>query len=158
MVMRGSNDANPKLPGHKWYSVSPDEGLTWTPPKPWRYSDGNPFFSPSSISQLLTHSNGKYYWIGNLCTENPRGNSPRYPLVIGEVDPRSLLLVKDSIVVVDTRQADDRPSVSLSNFTVHEDRATQELILHMTRQFKEEDGTLSGNAYLYRLEPKGRGL
>ena len=59
VVMRGSNDRNPSLPGYKWVSYSSDGGFRWTKPKPWTYQNGDPFFSPSACSQLLRHSNGK---------------------------------------------------------------------------------------------------
>ena len=157
MVMRGSNggsqDPDYQIPGYKWYSVSADEGFTWTDPQPWRYSDGSTLYSPSSISQLVPHSSGKYYWFGNVCSENPRGNLPRYPLVAAEVDPRGLVLVRDSLFVVDDRQPEDPPALYLSNFYVYEDRATGELVLHMTRMFQESDGTPGGDAYVYRIEP-----
>ncbi|MBU0608278.1 MAG: glycoside hydrolase, partial [Armatimonadetes bacterium] len=97
-VMRGSNggskDPDCKLPGHRWWCVSQDGGHHWTKPAPWTYEDGAPFHSPSSMSQLLKHSSGRIFWIGNLCAENPRGNNPRHPLVIGQVDPQSLRLIR----------------------------------------------------------------
>lgn len=100
MVLRGSNDRKPNLPGYRWYAVSSDHGRSWSPPKPWTYDNGESFYSPSSCSQLLRHSSGRICWIGNICLSNPRGNSPRYPLVVGEVDPESLLLRKKSLLVI----------------------------------------------------------
>ena len=65
MVMRGGNggskDEKYALDCFKWYSYSEDGGYTWTPPKPWMCDDNTVFYSPSSCSQLLEHSNGKYY-------------------------------------------------------------------------------------------------
>ena len=80
MVMRGSNNVEAKSSRLKWYSVSADGGLHWSRPKPWTYTDGSNFFSPSSCSQLLRHSNGHCYWLGNISPNNPAGNNPRYPL------------------------------------------------------------------------------
>ena len=74
MVLRGSNDAKPQLPGHKWFTTSADEGKTWEPVTRWTCTDGSPFFSPSSMSQLVRHSSGRYFWIGNITPENPCGN------------------------------------------------------------------------------------
>src|SRR5205085_2742639 len=82
MVLRGSNDKNPSLPGYKWVSYSSDGGFRWTEPKPWTYRTGVPFFSPSACSQLLQHSNGKLYWLGHINKTNPRGNRPRYPVYV----------------------------------------------------------------------------
>lgn len=83
LIMRGSNDRYPDRPGYRWVSFSDDGGWTWTGPQPWTYTDGSPFFSPSSCSQLLSHSSGRLFWLGNLPPGNPRGNRPRYPFVIG---------------------------------------------------------------------------
>lgn len=151
MVIRGSNDVRPELPGYRWVSVSEDGGFHWTPPRPWTFTNGGGFFSPSSCSQLLRHSSGKYYWLGNLTAENPRGNLPRYPLVIGEVDPSSLLLVEESVFVVDDKGPGDDPSLTLSNFMAHEDRVTGEILVHMSRFTV---AGWSGDAYLYRLAPR----
>ena len=101
MVMRGSNGGSndPKhiLDSYKWYSYSKDGGYSWSPPKPWMCDDNTIFYSPSSCSQLIEHSNGKYYWIGNVSNRNAEGNLPRWPLVIGEVNPDDYMLIKDSV-------------------------------------------------------------
>lgn len=153
MVMRGSNggtlDPDFKIPGYRWYSISDDGGATWTEPKPWRYSDGSMFFSPSSMSQLLQHSSGRYFWIGNICPSNSKGNNPRDPLVIGEVDPASMMLIRRSVTVIDRTQPEDTEGVELSTHaTVIEDRETGELIIPMLRhtlQYKRSD------PYFYRI-------
>jgi len=153
MVCRGSNDVRPQLPGYKWYSISEDGGRNWSkPPRPWTYTDGSRFFSPSSCSQLLRHGNGKIYWIGNVSPDNPRGNSPRYPLVIGEVDPESLLLIKETVAVIDTKGPKDNESLQLSNFMAAEDRLSGEIVLQMTR-FMPKPRPWRGDAYIYRIGP-----
>jgi hypothetical protein len=148
MVMRGSNEGNVSLPGRKWYSVSNDGGMNWSTPEPWTYSDGSDFYSPSSCSQLLQHSSGKYYWIGNICDHNPNGNDPRYPLVIGQVDPDSLMLIEDTVTLIDTLGGEpgDNSSLQLSNFRAHEDRVTHEIILDVPRYLGG-----AGDAYCYRI-------
>jgi hypothetical protein len=85
LVLRGSNDRNPTLPGYRWVSYSSDGGWRWTKPTPWTFHDREPFFSPSACSQLLRHSNGKLYWLGHMTPSNPHGNRPRFPLYLGEV-------------------------------------------------------------------------
>ncbi|MBM3794095.1 MAG: exo-alpha-sialidase [Acidobacteria bacterium] len=109
-VLRGSNDKRPDLPSYRWHSFSADGGRTWTQPAPWRYAEGGePFFSPSACSQLLDHPNGKLYWLGNITPVNARGNRPRYPFVMGEVDRRSGLLQRASLRTIDGRGPDDDP-------------------------------------------------
>lgn len=131
-VMRGSNggskDPAGALSSYRWYSVSKDGGHHWTKPQPWTYDDGAAFFSPSSMSQLLGHSSGRYFWIGNLSPTNCRGNDPRYPLVIGEVDRKSLKLIKKSVLEIDTKRPDE-DGVNLSHFWTLEDTATGDLLV-----------------------------
>jgi hypothetical protein len=148
MVMRGSNDVKPDLPGYKWFSLSRDGGRTWSAVQPWTYTDGTPFYSPSSMSLLLTHSNGKVYWIGNITPANPRGNGPRHPLVIGEVDPHNYLLRRETVTLIDDRQPGESEQMMLSNFSAHEDRATGEIVLHMSRWLAPD---WIGDAYVYRI-------
>lgn len=138
MVLRGSNggtkDPKHQLPGHRWHAVSTDGGEHWSRPEPWRYADGGAFYSPSSMSQLVAHSSGSVFWIGNICPNNPQGNSPRWPLVIGEVDGRSLQLIRSSVIEIDTQRDDDAEGVELSaHAAAFEDRATGELLLPMQR-------------------------
>jgi len=147
MVMRGSNGgkSDPKfeLPSYKWFSVSDDGGKTWIKPQPWTFEDGEPFYSPSAMSALFKHSSGRFFWIGNLNSKNSKGNGPRWPLVIGEVNPKSLKLIHKSVLVVDTEQAEDKPKgrLDLSHFTLLEDRETKEIVLVYPRNH---------NAYKFR--------
>jgi BNR repeat protein len=150
MVLRGSNDKRPELPSYRWVSFSQDGGLHWTAAKPWTYEDGQPFFSPSACSQLIRHSSGRLFWLGNITPENPRGNRPRFPFVIGEVDRNSGLLMRRSVRVVDSLQPGEDAVLSLSNFYAREDRRSREIALHMTRLFAKP-AAWSGDAYLYRI-------
>ncbi len=156
MVMRGSNrrsnDPERSMPGRKWYSISEDEGRTWSAIKPWGYDSDELFFSPSSCSQLLPHSNGKVYWIGNLTPENPHANGPRYPMVIGEVNPASLLLIEDSVTVIDDRKEDDSERLVLSNFHANEHRPTGQINLYMSRAFAKSRDKRGSDAYLYQIQ------
>jgi hypothetical protein len=150
MVMRGSNDKKPSLPGYKWVSFSSDGGFHWSTPKPWTYHNGEPFFSPSACSQLLRHSNGKLYWVGHITATNPRGNRPRYPVYAGEVNRHSGLLIRDSLALVDDRHPGDDEILMLYSLYAREDRQTHQIALHMTRLFAFKDGWM-GDAMLYRI-------
>lgn len=150
MILRGSNSRRPKLPGYRWRSISSDSGRTWTAPEPWTYSDGKPFFSASSCSQLLRHSSGRLFWLGNLNETNPQGNRPRYPFVIGEVNRKTGTLERTTVRVVDTLAPGEDPILSLSNFYAREERPTREIAVHMTRLFAGS-GDWAGDAYLYRI-------
>jgi len=151
MIMRGSNDKRPELPGYRWHAFSSDGGRTWTAPEPWTYDSGEPFFSPSACSQLFRHSSGRLFWLGNICAANPRGNSPRYPLVIGEVDRLTGLLKRDRIAAIDDRQPGESEALTLSNFYTREDRETGEVIVHLSRLFARQAKDWTADALLYRI-------
>ncbi len=150
IVMRGSNDKNHDLPAYKWISYSSDGGRRWTKPMPWTYTTGEAFFSPSACSQLVPHSSGRLFWLGNITPQNARGNSPRYPFVIGEVDRTTGKLIRDRVRIVDDKAAGEDPILMLSNFFAREDRQTKEIALHMSRLFAFKDGWV-GDAFLYRI-------
>jgi len=136
MILRGSNQNKEELPGYKWVSYSRDHCRTWSKPVPFGYSDGKLFFSPSSMSIILRSSkNDRLYWIGNISPTNPRGNKPRYPLVIGEVDEdKGGGLIRESILVIDTRNPEyDSDDVELSNFTVYDDPKTGNILIILQR-------------------------
>ncbi len=151
MVMRGSNQGLKNSPGYKWCSMSADGGLSWSPIRPWTYDDGTHFYSPSSCSQLIPHSSGRIYWIGNIVPRNPTGNSPRYPLVAALVDPQTGQLVKESVTPLDDRAASEPVPIMLSNFVAHEDRETGDILLHMSRPFSRAAGDWTSPAYLCRI-------
>ncbi|MCX6604806.1 MAG: sialidase family protein [Acidobacteria bacterium] len=150
LVCRASNDKTPERPSRRWASYSSDGARTWSVPVPWTYEGGEEFFSPSSCSQLLTHSNGKIYWLGNITPTNPRGNRPRFPFVIGEVDRHTGLLRKATVRTVDTLQEGENEILSLSNFYAYEHRKTREIVVHMTRLFAHADGW-EGDAMRYAV-------
>jgi hypothetical protein len=151
MVMRGSNDARPELPGHRWISISEDGGTTWSEARPWTYETGERFYSPSSCSQLVPYSDGRIFWIGNICEDNPRGNRPRYPIIIGEVDGDTGALRKESVSIIDDRTPEDSEDMTLSNFYVREDRETGELVLYLPRAFAKGTRRPDGGYYGWPL-------
>ncbi|MBS0661625.1 MAG: exo-alpha-sialidase [Verrucomicrobia bacterium] len=154
MVMRGSNDKKPALPGRRWIAYSSDQGRTWTKPQVWTYTSGEPFFSPAASSQLISHSSGRLFWLGNIVPQNPTGNRPRYPFVIGEVDRKTGLLDRGSVRTVDDRGPGDGELLALSTPSAREDRETGEIVLNMTRWGALSVGqqyNWTASAYLYHI-------
>lgn len=141
MVMRGSNGgkADPKfeLMSHKWFSISSDEGKTWTKPEAWSFDTGETLYSPSSMSTLFRHSSGKYFWIGNVNKENSRANLPRYPLKMGQVNPHCLKLIKSTMITVDTVKTEDlgRGRIDFSHVSLIEDVETKDIIVCYPRSY-----------------------
>lgn len=164
MGLRGSTylhklfcpDGNIKVsqPGRHWLTVSEDGGYHWGSVRDWQYANGEMFYSPSSYSKFLRHSNGNLYWIGNICPEPPAGNMPRHPLVIAEVDESRPALLKDSVSVIDTKGEHEQvaPQFQLSNFYALENEETGAIELYLTRIGESSENWLKANAYRYEIE------
>ncbi len=146
-----------KLPGRKFFSLSSDGGRTLAPPAVWKYSDGSSFYSPSSFHRMIRHSvTGKLYWVANICMTPPRANSPRYPLVIAEVDEAKAAPIRSTVTAIDDRSADQGPGVQFSNFSLYEDRETHDLILYLTTFGQEPNPAdwATADCYRYTLRLK----
>ncbi|MBN1421948.1 MAG: exo-alpha-sialidase, partial [Planctomycetes bacterium] len=157
VVWRTSNDGlDPKeAPGHKYFSVSSDGGRTLGPPKPWTYDDGTPFLSPSSIHRFLRHSvTGRLYWIGNISSGPTRGNSPRYPLIIAEVDESLPAIKRETVTCIDDRREGDGARLQLSNFSLFEDRESHDVEIYLTRLGEDPDDFWGADACKYTLRLK----
>ena len=124
-------------PGHKYFSTSADGGMTLSPPQKLKYDDGTDFFSPASFHRMVrSNLNGRLYWLGNITAQPPGGRGcayPRYPLVIAEVDESGPIpsLKKNTVTLIDDRQADQPEGIEFSNFTLLQDRETHKLHLYI---------------------------
>lgn len=135
--------------GRKYVSVSRDGGMTLEPLRPLGYDDGSLFYSPASIHHLVRHSrSGKLYWFGNISRVPPRGNWPRYPLVVAEVDEERVALKRDTVTVIDDRGPEQSEYVEFSNFWLIENRETHDWEITLTAY--GEDPTQVNNADCYR--------
>lgn len=123
------------VPGRHWMSVSNDKGRTWSPVTDWRFDTGEQFYSPASYAKMIRSTKtGKLYWVGNISDTPAKGNSPRYPLVIVEIDEELPALKKDTLTVIDQRNpARDAESLQLSNFSLIENRETRQLEIYLAR-------------------------
>ena len=150
MVARGSNLGAPDLPCYAWVSFSKDYCRTWSPCRPLGYSDGGSFFVTTAQSALFkSRATGKTYWVGNLQKENPKASAPRYPLVIGEMDPDAFGLVRDTVIRIDTRLEDkEDESVQLSNFRIMEHKTKNEIIISLRR--RDKTGAAAADSW-YRI-------
>ena len=153
VVWRGSN--TPVTAGRKWFSVSEDGGVTLSQVRELKYDDGSQFYSPSSIHRFIRHGvTGKLYWVGNICASPPSGNSPRYPLIIAEVNESIPALKRDTVTVIDDKGSTDSPKLQLSNFSLLEDRETHAVELYLTRLGEDPEDFWGADAYKYTLTLK----
>ncbi len=131
MLLRGSD--TPQTPGRRWFSISADGGRTFGEIRELKYDDGSSFYTPSTMCSLIRHSvTGKLYYVGNISPTPPRGNAPRYPLIIAEVDEKIPALRRDSVTVIDDRRPGQAAGIQFSNFSLLENRETHEFELYIT--------------------------
>jgi hypothetical protein len=155
-VCRGDNSMFPDRPGYKWLSFSHDDGRSWSAAVPLPANEGEPLESGANGSALFRSiKNGRLYWMGNLALsgERPRGNFPRSPLVLVEVDDRSMALKRETIYAIDERNFNDSSRVQMSNFRFYQDRENGDLVVFLSRygEFSEKEWMLA-DYYRYRIE------
>ncbi len=128
-------------PSFKWYTYSDDGGKTFVNPMPWHYDDGEVIYSSSSIGHLVrSEKNGKLYWIGNITGHEIRGNDPRWPLQIVEVDETYGTAKKETCTLIDTRREGEGVNLELSNFAIHQNRETGDIELFLTKRKQFPEG------------------
>ncbi|MCX7427865.1 MAG: dockerin type I domain-containing protein [Planctomycetia bacterium] len=120
--------------GRRYYGLSTDGGQTIGEPTELKYNDGTQFYSPSSISHMFRSSEtGKLYFLGNITMDAPSGNSPRYPLVIAEIDETGVPSIKkDTVTMIDTRQPGEASTIQFSNFSFLENKETRQLEMYVS--------------------------
>ena len=123
-------------PGKAW-CLSRDGGRTWSETRRLTYDDGQPHYSPSSISRLIRNSrNGKLYFIDNVLPiradmyADMPGNLQRSVLQIAEVNEDNCGIRKQTMAVIDESKDPERP-YEYSNFGVYEDRDSGNFVLTM---------------------------
>ncbi len=155
LSMRGSNaHLNPeKYPGRAWTSQSKNGGITWSAVADLRYDTGESFYSPAAFSRMLRSSRtGKLYWVGDISHSPPKGNGPRYPLYIAEMDETTGALKKNTLTIIDDRGPTDTAELQLSNFSLLENRETKDLEIFLTRYGERTDSVYSGDVYKCTLK------
>jgi len=155
MLMRGDNSMFPERRGHKWLAFSEDEGMTWSEPQPLGCTDGGPLESGSNGCALARSiTDGRLYFIGNLAAdgERPKGNWPRSPLVIAEVQEEPFALKRETITEIDRRQPGEPPLTQMSNFRFYQDRLTGDIVVFLSRYGeKDPDNFKLADYYRYRV-------
>jgi len=154
LEMRGSNAGlDPlKYPGRKWMSLSKDGGKNWSAVTDLRYDTGEQFYAPSTLAKFIrSRKTGALYWVGNISRGPAKGNLPRYPLYIAEVDEKIPALKKSTLTVIDDRSPEDTKAVQFSNFSLNENRETLDLEIYLSRFGENKGHVFSANAYKYTL-------
>jgi len=87
-----------------------------------------------------------------VVSANPVGNSPRYLLVIAEIDEARGWVKRQSMTIIDKREEGEPESLQLSNFGLYEDRETGEIVLTMARLFPKDPKDWTAPCMMVRIE------
>ncbi len=155
MVCRGDNSMFPENPGYKWLPFSEDGGFTWSKPVPFPCTEGEPIESSATGSAFFRSiKNDRLYWMGNLCIHGrrPKGNYPRTPLIIAEVQEEPFGLIRDSITVIDEQAPGEPDAVQMSNFRFYQDRDNGDLVVFLSRYAERSaEKWMDADYYRYRV-------
>ena len=107
---------------------------------------------------MRSRKTGKLYWIGNISRTAPKGNSPRYPLYIAEINEEAVALRKQTLAVIEDYDPQRHSLLlQLSNFHILENRETLDIELYATLLGERGDGQKHGpdfwaaDAYKYTI-------
>ena len=146
------------------YSISEDDGKTWSKPEPLCLDDGKHIVSPRAWSQLIRASNDKLYWIANILPDNEvslqfmkdTGRAdPRYPVVIAEVCEETLTLKRATATTIIDREEGETKYVRFSNFFCYNDSQTGEIVMLMQKSYHENQPDLENMphpAWRFRIQ------
>lgn len=135
------------------WALSEDGGRTWSDPKLLCYEDGAMVCAPASLSAFETDPRtGRIYWFANILDKPVTDQLPRYPLVMAELDPKRLCLIKDSVTVIQDLPDDAPANRSYTNFGHYVDRVTGEFVLTMAEMPKYSVKDFRADTVRYRIK------
>lgn len=76
------------------YVTTSDDGLRWSPIRPWSWDDGEPLLMSSTQQRWMVHSDALYLVYTRRSLENAKVMRWRAPLYLAMVDPTRLCLVR----------------------------------------------------------------
>jgi len=144
----------PGFPGVKLFSISEDNGRTWTEPAPLCHEDGSYVYSSASFPETFRSSkNGKPYVIINISDQPGHGCDPRTKLQIAELSTDPVAVKRDTVAIIEEKMPEHDPLVRFSMWKSLENRDTKNMLLFMKLQMSEYCPIRSGYDYnCYRYE------
>ncbi|KKK43068.1 hypothetical protein LCGC14_3169040, partial [marine sediment metagenome] len=128
----------PGFPGVKLFSISEDNGRTWTKPAPLCYEDGSYVYSSASYPDTFCSSkNGKPYVIININEKPTMGCDPRSVLQIAELSTDPVVIKRDTVAIIEEKLPEHDPMVRFSMWLPLEQRETKNMLLFMKLMMSE---------------------
>jgi hypothetical protein len=86
--------------GFGYVSVSGNAGRSWSPPRAWRWDDGQPIPMHSTMTKLLSHADGLLLVYTRIRDDNQAVMRSRSPLHCADLDPETLSLRRSTERVI----------------------------------------------------------
>ncbi len=144
----------PGFPGVKLFSISEDNGRTWTKPAPLCYEDGSYVYSSASFPETFRSTkNGKLYVIMNISDQPEHGCDPRTKLQIAELSTDPVVIKRDTVAIIEEKLPEHDHMVRFSMWKALENRDTKNMLLFMKLSMSEYCPIRDGYDYnCYRYE------
>jgi len=141
-------------PSIKLFSISDDNGHSWSKPQPLTYDDDKYIYSPRSFQQTFRSiKNGRVYVLMNISERPTTGCDPRTALHMIEIDEQTLRARRDTLTVIEEKHPEHHELIRYSNWQTFQDRQTGNLILFMGLHMSEFCPIRFGyDTNLYRYE------
>lgn len=143
------------VPALKSFSISEDNGHTWTKPATLCYEDGGYVYSSASYPDTFSSSkNGKSYVIININDKPCMGSDPRSVLQIAELSTDPVAVKRDTVAIIEEKLPEHHHLVRYSNWILFEERETKNMMLFMKLQMAETSPIRNGydfNCHRYEI-------
>ncbi len=128
----------PGVPSVKRWCISEDGGKTLSAPEVLTHEDGSYLYSPRAFPGVWRPSGtDRVFVIVNRNSTSSVNCDPRTSVEIGELDPDTLTVRRDSVVTIEHRHPEHHRMVRFSNWSTLEDRQTGDLLLFMQLHMSE---------------------
>jgi len=142
----------PGYPSVKLFSVSENNGRTWSDPEPLLFEDGEMAYSSTSFASCIRSSkNDRVYAILNIVNGPNEGCLPRNVLHIAEINQDTFRVKRDTVTVIEEVHEEHTSLVGYSNWGMFEERDTKNLALFMNLENGPVNDGYDWNAYRYEV-------
>ncbi len=126
------DDGHPGVTSGKMFTISADGGKSWTRPTFLKYDDGHTVLCPRSYQDIFqSRKNNRLYAVLNISDFPCPNCDPRTRLFIGEIDQKTLCLIRSSLTPIERKHAEHHELVRFSNWNQAE-TPDGKLMLFMT--------------------------
>lgn len=140
--------------GRGYVMKSEDGGRSWNNPAPWRWDDGEVIPMHTTMTKLISHSDGMALVYTRIREDNQEYFRSRTPLHLADVDTGRLVLKKDTerVIVPNRSEKTGRGARSLGNFWVWPVNADKSYVV--VGEWMRDGGLNNGDIWLCKIHWK----